>query len=213
MSPKAATEASETAATAVSANEKKTKTPLKSAPPPWHTVATVGAMLSIFSLLLPSWQEIDKVAVVENFTHVVFPDLMNVYTIVYVRLLVALSIWSLSFYLVFIYEGWDQFTSYLPASKLISVPNRLSGYKTMMPFTSLSWNLLGLSFSLNAYIGYQAAAGHAVDQWVLRAAVICWDIAAPFTLLVAAVVRYAIWPAVLRKTGFTEGLKHWRNVS
>lgn len=210
MSPNATTAVAENAA---SPADEKIKAALKSAPPPWHTVATVGAMLGIFSLLLPSWQEIDQVAKVENFTNVVFPEWMNIYTIVYVRLLVALSIWTLSFYLVFIYEGWDQFTSYLPASKLISVPNRLSGYKTMMPFTSLSWNLLGLSFTLNAYIGYQGAAGQAVDQWVLRAAVIVWDIAAPFTLLVAAVVRYAIWPAVLRKTGFTEGLKAFRNVS
>ena len=200
-------------AEAAAASVDAIKTPLTSAPPQWHTLATVGAMISIFSYLLPSWDDIDQVAKVETFTGVVFPELLDVYTIACVRLVVALSIWSLSFWMVFIFEGWDQFTSYLPSSKLISIPNRLSGYKTMLPFTSLSWNLLGLSFSLNAYIGFRGAAGQPVNIWILRAAVILWDIAAPFTLLVAAVVRYAIWPAVLRKTGLTAALKSFRNVS
>ena len=31
-------------------------------------------------------------------------------------------------------------------------------------------------------------------------------------VLVATVVRYAIWPACLRATGDTRALKHWRNV-
>jgi hypothetical protein len=83
--------------------------------------------------------------------------------------------------MVFLYDGWDQFTSYLPASKLISARNRLSGIKTMFPFTSWSWNLLGISFTLNAYIAAQAAAGNSVNIWILRAAVIAWDISAPFT--------------------------------
>ena len=103
-------------------------------------------------------------------------------------------------------------TAYQPGSKLISVPNRLSGIKTMMPFTSLSWNLLGMSFSLNAYIAAQGAASQPVNIWILRAAVILWEVAGPFTLLVAAVIRYAIWPALLRGKRDTAGLKHWRNV-
>lgn len=83
--------------------------------------------------------------------------------------------------MIFIYEGWEQFTSYMPASKLISVQNRLSGIKTMAPFTSVAWNLLGISFSLNTYIAYQGAIGNSVNVWVLRAAVVAWDVAGPFT--------------------------------
>ena len=168
--------------------------------------------MSVFTYLLPTLEDVDRFATVETFTTVLFPDLMNVYTLAYVRLSIALSIAFTSFYVAVLTDGWEQITSYMPGSKLLSAPNRLRGMKTMFPFTSLSWNLLGLSFALQAYIAAQGAAGNRVDRWVLRTALILWEIAAPFSLLVAAVVRYAIWPAVLRTTGKSNELKSWRNV-
>ena len=190
----------------------ETKAPLTSAPPPWHTIATLGAIMSVFAYTLPSLENIDQVAKVDAFTTVLFPEFMNVHAVAYLRLLIALSIAFTSFYVAVLTDGWEQRTSYLPGSKLIPEPNRLSGIKTFFPFTSWSWNLLGVSFALNAYIASQGAAGKPVDIWILRAAVILWEISAPFTLLVAGVVRYAIWPAVLRKTGNTVELRSWRNV-
>jgi hypothetical protein len=186
--------------------------PLTSAPPPSHTVAVFVLILSLFVAHLPSWENIDEIAVVETFTHVVFPHVIDVYTLLYVRLAIALVIAFVSLYLVFLLDGgWEQTTSYLPGSKLIMTPNRLSGLQTMFPFTSWAWNLLGLSFGLNTYIGFAATAGYSVSPWLLRSAVILWEISAPFTLLVAAVVRYAIWPGVLRANGQTKELKSWRN--
>lgn len=210
--PPAADTVADTATRVAAATLETPTTPLTSAPPPWHAVAAMGCIIAGFVSVLPSWESIDEAAKMENFTAVVFPDLMNVHTIAYIRLLVALSIGYTSFYVAVLSDGWEQITSYLPGSKLVSAPNKLTGIKTMCPFTSLSWNLLGLSFAFNAYIAAQGAAENPVDQWVLRLAVILWEIAAPFTLLVAAVVRYAIWPAVLRTTGKTKELKNWRNV-
>uniref|UniRef100_A0A7S3L2B7 Uncharacterized protein n=1 Tax=Amphora coffeiformis TaxID=265554 RepID=A0A7S3L2B7_9STRA len=185
---------------------------LTSAPPPWHAIATLGVIMSVFAYSLPTWEDIDQVATVDTFTTVLFPDFMNAQALAYIRLLIALSVAFTSFHVAVLTNGWEQITSYMPGSKLLSAPNRLSGLKTMFPFTSLSWNLLGLSFALHAYIAFQGAAGKPVDRWILRTALIVWEIAAPFTLLVAAVVRYAIWPAVLRTTGKTKELKSWRNV-
>lgn len=186
--------------------------PLTSAPPPMHLVATLGVITAFFAYIVPSWETLDQVAKVETFTAVVFPELMNVTTLVYLRLLIALSIGLTSFYLVFLYEGWEQISSYMAGSKLIRTPNKLVGIKTMFPFTSVSWNLLGLSFACNAYIAAKGARGEPVDQRILRTAVVLWEMAAPYTLLVAAVVRYAIWPAVLKAKNSTDNLKHWRNV-
>jgi len=89
----------------------------------------------------------------------------------------------------------------------------LVGAKTLYPFTSWSWNLLGLSFTLSSYIAHCAATNAHVAPPLLRLAVITWEIAAPCTLLVAAVVRYAIWPAVARVPGgTTDELRSGRNV-
>jgi len=91
-----------------------------------------------------------------------------------------------------------------------------------MPFTSVSWNILGSAFTLSAYIALRVSYSASykeqqeklpeMNPWVLRAALLLWEMAAPFTLLVATVVRYAIWPAALRISPDTSNLKHPRNV-
>ena len=101
-------------------------------------------------------------------------------------------------------------TSYVGASKLRQGVLPFSGLRTQAPFTSWSWNMLGISFLLNGIIAYMAKASIAVPQYLLRAALLCWEIAAPNTVLVAFVVRYAIWPMVLKKTGDTSNCRSWR---
>ena len=81
----------------------------------------------------------------------------------------------------------------------------------MFPFTSVSWNLLGLSFSLNAYITHQTIHGYDVEPRLLRLALLLWECVAPFTFLVASVIRFVIWPKVLAVGGDSSNLKHWRN--
>jgi hypothetical protein len=89
------------------------------------------------------------------------------------------------------------------------------GWNTMFPMTSWTWNLLGLSFSVNAYISLRAAYDpqwSPTSPWLLRSAIVLFEIAAPTTCLVAFVVRYAIWPRLLEVTGDSSPLRHPRNI-
>jgi hypothetical protein len=186
---------------------------LTSAPPPLHSVFAIGILSAVFVNYLPSVESLDEAAKVETFTRVIFPDYMNVYSLAYLRLLIAATIWWTSFQTAVLSNGWTQKTTYQPGSKLKMVPNRLKGIKTMFPFTSWCWNMLGLSFTLNAYIAIHGAAAKPVDPWLLRVALCVWEISAPCAILVSLVIRYAIWPAVLASpTGDTTNLKRLRNV-
>ncbi len=94
---------------------------------------------------------------------------------------------------------------YLPESKQLRKPIHLKGIRHLSPFTCWSWNVLGISFALSAYTGWAVQSSDqgstAVSPWLLRCTLILWEIAAPCTLLVATIVRYVIWPAILKKTG------------
>jgi hypothetical protein len=186
---------------------------LTSAPPPWHSVAALGLMTAYFCHYLPSWQVIDEMAVSETFTQVVFPQYMSLQTLALIRATIAVIIWATTIQTV-AGGGWVQATSYLPHSKLKQVKNNVTGYKTLTPFTSVSWNLLGVAFTLSSYICLQTVYPNALPAptpTILRTAILTWQVAAPNTLLVAAVVRYCIWPGVLRATGDTQELQSHRN--
>jgi hypothetical protein len=187
---------------------------LTSAPPPMHAVAVIGFMMAFFIRLLPTWAEIDEIAVTDTFTRRVFPELISIRTLAVIRTVTALIIWATSIHSVFISPGWSQATTYLPHSKLKMVQNPVQGMKTMFPFTSVSWNLLGLAFTLSAYIAWSAVIDQvqAPSRQVLRTAVLVWEVAAPNTLLVAAVIRYVIWPGVLKAKADTMNLKITRNI-
>jgi hypothetical protein len=206
---------------AMSRVESKDRPVLLSAPPPWHAVALVVTCIGVFVYRLPSWTSIDEAATVETFTRRLFPELISIQQLALVRILFAALIWGTSLQTACISNGWQQTSSYLPGSKLLRVPNTLSGIKTMFPFTSVSWNILGLAFSLSGYIAWHTATitssssttSSLIPVPLLRAALIVWEIAAPNTLLVAAVIRYAIWPAVLSSSsGDTTNLKSVRNI-
>jgi hypothetical protein len=204
-------------------DKKKTLTVLTSAPPPWHSVAILGLMAVFFISTLPAWSQIDEIAVTETFTRRIFPELISLRTLATIRTVQALIVWAVSFHSIFLSKGWEQRTSYLPDSKLKMVFNKLKGLRTMFPFTSVSWNLLGVAFTLSAYIAWSAVAAielsgaydtdtaNVVHIFVLRTAILVWEVAAPNTLLVAAVVRYVIWPGVVRAGGDTTNLQHLRN--
>jgi hypothetical protein len=189
--------------------------PLSSAPPPWHAVALVGIMIAVFVRCLPTWDDLDAVATVDVFTHRVFPHHLSLLGLALLRGSMALLIWGTSLHLIYFSQGWTQITSYLKGSKLRMVPNQLSGWKTMFPFTSWSWNFLGLYFTLSSYIAYTAATtsnSNKIHPYLLRSALIAWEIAGPNALLVANVIRYAIWPAVLKANTSSENLKKFRNI-
>ena len=89
----------------------------------------------------------------------------------------------------------------------------MEGIRTLLPYTSWSWNLLGISFALNAIIAYQGGVmSVAVSPSILRLAIILYEIAAPSSLLVSFVISHAIWPNILRQRGSTDEIKATRTL-
>jgi len=194
------------------------RTVLKSAPPPWHSVALMAIMLMVFVALLPSLESLDRDATPEVFTQILFPNLLSVRQLALCRLTIAAIIWIMSIRTI-MGPGWVQETTYRPHSKLLRTPNTLRGIRTMFPFTSVSWNILGIYFTLSGLITLRAAdpGPHGLNRfplspWLLRTAMVTWEVSAPCTLLVAAVIRYAIWPTVLAAKANTANLKTFRNI-
>jgi hypothetical protein len=75
-----------------------------------------------------------------------------------------------------------------------------------------SWIILGISFTLSSYVAWVAADTNVVvSPLLLRIAVLAWEIAAPCSILVATTVRYAIWPAVIKRGG-PHSLNSIRNI-
>lgn len=143
--------------------------------PPWHAVLLV-AILSLFSLsLFPSLESIDSVSTLDTFTKRIFPDLLSLEALIAIRVFIMFTIFSFSGYAL--YVAYDParktvvITPYLPNSKLKrGVPVDLRRWYSQAPFTMWSWNLLGVSFGLNAYLGYQGLLGkdETVNPWLLR---------------------------------------------
>lgn len=165
--------------------------------PPWHAGAFWISILMLSLVTMP--KDLNNLSTIEIFTRRVFPELMSLQALGITRLAIATSCWLVTFYISLISKGWDISTTYKPDSKLTDTTFRLSGWKTFCPFTSWCWILLGTYFSLAGYIAIMVhwGRGAEIEQWVLRAAYVCWELSAPFALMVSAVVRYAIWPVVL----------------
>jgi hypothetical protein len=174
---------------------------LESAPPPWHSVSILGLLTASFVHLLPSLESIDEAATIETFTRRIFP--ISLRALGFIRLAIALVIWSTSFYTTFLSSGFLVCTAYDPASKLKNVGFRLTGWKSLGPYTHWCWVVLGLSFSLSAAICLDVSFGleHHISPWMLRAALITWEISAPMAFLVSAVVRHALLPQVIKGHG------------
>jgi len=185
---------------------------LTSSPPPLHAVVLVGALIGLFLATFPSVETLDQDATVQVFTNRIFPEAMSLAALAYIRLAFALFIFTVTIHTTFFGKGWIQVTQYLPNSKLLKTAIHLTGFKTQLPFTSWCWNLLGISFALNAYITFLAASHHHIPPWLLRTALLIFETAAPCSVLVAAVVRYAIWPNIVRNGGDTTELKRTRTL-
>jgi hypothetical protein len=182
----------------------------------------MAALVAAFVRYLPALDDVDRVATVDTFASRAFPGLLSLRSLGLIRLGFAVLIFGTSV-AVALGDGWWQETAYLPSSKLRRVRNRIRGLRTLAPFTSVAWNLLGAAFALSGYVALAAdrhrrsSEGRAtgvpvVSPWTLRAALVLWEIAAPFTLLVSAVIRYAIWPRLIATNGATVNLKTLRNV-
>jgi len=169
--------------------------------PPWQASFGVGALLAL-GLHLP--QDLDDIATVATFCHRIFPEWVSLPALAIIRLGIACIIWGVAIYIIF-FDKWTIDTTYRNNSKLQNTSIQMYGFRTLFPFTSWCWIMLGMKFSLSGYITLLACMGrqNQIPQWVLRMALILWELSGPFALLVSAVVRYAIWPVVL-----ASGKKH-----
>lgn len=67
--------------------------------------------------------------------------------------------------------------------------------------------MLTISFLLSGSTAFLLAHGKSVHPWILRVAHVSFEIAAPTELLVASVIKYAIWPRLLTNNRSTIHLK------
>ncbi|CAM9297829.1 unnamed protein product [Heterosigma akashiwo] len=106
----------------------------------------------------------------------------------------------------------DLITHYQPGSRLQGAVIQIRGFlrqphsilatfRCWAPYTKWSVLLLATSFFLNGKIALAAHYGGKDSlqdcPWVLRLAVLLFEVAAPNTILVSAVVRYVLWPSRL----------------
>lgn len=193
---------------------------LTTAPPPWHTVVLVVGLCIFFVHHLPSLESLDETATLATIQNVVFPDTFSVTQVAYFRL-VAGSIMLLDALYVFLYGSWTQDTIYFrPASKLKTVqaiPFRgllrtspvsiKSAFMTWSSFTVWCWILEGSTFCLLGSLALLPADSSRLVQspWAFRAAIVGWEISAPNSLLVSAIVKYVLWPLTLGHVSKTGG--------
>lgn len=182
---------------------------LTSAPPPWHTVALVVGLFAIFLRGLPSLASLDEIATLETIQHVNFDTIFSVQQVAWIRIFSG-GIMLMDSTYAFLFGSWEQDTFYWqPASKLIPVqqiPFRgvfrirpasiKSGLMTWSSFTMWSWLLEGWTFVLLGVL----ALFPPQQQWLYRIALIGWEISAPTSILVSAVVKYVLWPTCMESS-------------
>jgi hypothetical protein len=201
--------------------------PIHNGIPPWPSTFLVGFLLALSTTSLPTIESLDNVATTSTFCHRIFPQYISLQMLGYTRLLIGLCAWSLTIHLATVSPGWDVNPHYKPQSRLRRRLIKLRGIRTMCPFTSWCWFMLGTSFVLNGIIallcanhdGESYSDGRSntdnniiiiVQPWMLRMALILWELSAPLSLLVSAVIRWAIWP-VVEASGRPHKLACFRN--
>lgn len=208
--------------TAAALRKNKIQQPLKSAlkmdcseglvrdTPPFHTIALIVLLTGFFVQQLPSLASLDEVATIQTFTNVNFESLPLGVVIATRLTFAAIMLGNASS--VFLHGKWEADTDYFPGSKLRiakRIPFRgllhpegswFSGLQCLSTFTLWCWIVEGAAFFLAGMIPLvhlllpKHAASAFSGQWVFRIALILWETAAPVSILVSAVVKYALWP-------------------
>jgi len=170
----------------------------------------ISVLLAFLLLSLPTG-DFDQIATTETFTLVLFPEWLTLKQIAIVRLFFGTVMIGVTLY-YFFFGSWEQDTDYYRGSKLQNVQNipfrgvfrcepfsLVQGFLTLSSFTMVAWTIEGIAFFLFGAIPLLVRAGYELPPWVLRLAIVCWEISAPSALLVSAVVKYVLWPLMLMK--------------
>mmetsp|Transcript_24864 Transcript_24864/g.30564 ORF Transcript_24864/g.30564 Transcript_24864/m.30564 type:complete len:318 (+) Transcript_24864:116-1069(+) len=183
--------------------------------PPKESVALVLFVAAICISYIPhSLKTIDEAASVEVISAPLFPEVISTKTLGYIRITVAV-VFLLATLRRVTKKGHTMIPNYASKSKLKPLPINLDGIRSQGMFTSLSWNLLTVSFALNGLITLYAVDHntngllHSIvtHKWVLRFAIIIFEIAAPTSMLVSSVVRYALWPQAIKGVNGSKGFR------
>ena len=74
----------------------KDKVYVSHAPPPFHSVITLISLSAFFVAFLPTWEAVDKVATMDAFTNRVFPDLVSLRLLIYIRVSFCILVFSIT---------------------------------------------------------------------------------------------------------------------
>jgi hypothetical protein len=171
----------------------------------------VVGLFAIFLRGLPSLESLDEIATLETIQHVNFNTIFSLKQVGWIRILSG-SIMLMDSTYAFLYGAWEQDTVYWrkgTSSKLTPVqqiPFRgvfmaqpasiRSGLMTWSSFTMWAWILEGWTFILLGVLTLLPPdnISQLQPQWLYRIALIGWEISAPTSILVSAVVKYVLWP-------------------
>ena len=186
------------------------------APPPIHTllVFIVAMLLCIWAL--PTVENIDEFASIDTFSTSIFKEGLfdlSPLALGFTRMIFAIICMIIT--MVKMSRGAKLKLTYLPGSQLPKGTIELKGLRTQGFFTSFAWNILGFYFFLSGSIPLLVAYGredvlHA-HPWLLRSALVAFEIAAPCAMLTSFVVTYALWPRAYKTHG-TSGTVSFRSI-
>ena len=194
-------------------------TTLRDAYPPFHTLLTFTITMAVCLYCLPSLHSIDEHATIKAFTTSIFksgPFFLSPISLGSIRLSFAFICIMVT--VAKIKKGCEFKIVRLPGSKLRGGIVAMRGWKTQGFYTSWAWNLLGLSFLLGGMIPILVASERGDilhnNPWMLRAALMSFEIAAPSAFLTSFIVTYALWPQAYKTHGAsgTVGFKGWINL-
>lgn len=200
--------ASTASATAASPAEEP-QGPAERYPIPWHTQVLVAALTAFFVARLPSLESLDEIANIDTFTHTVFEGI-PLTAVIGVRLSFACIMLGNALS-VFLYGDWAADTDYFPGSKLRVVKrvpfkgafvrdggSVMGGIRCISSFTLCCWMVEGTCFFLAGMIPlFHYVPGTTISPWMFRLAIVLWEIGASVSILVSAVVKYALWPMAM----------------
>lgn len=182
--------------------------------PPLEAIAIAFAILYYGLSSIPKiFATLDSVATVDVISAPLFEDSMSKFTLAYTRLGLAIIGLATSFYRCN-KKGHVTVVPYVKRSKLVKRPINLDGIRSQIMFTQWCWNCLTLSLFINGFITLHSA--HQEDNQgsvsplpnaltsfllqpnMLRVAILLFEIAAPTSMLVSTITKYALWPQSLK---------------
>ena len=177
-----------------------------SALPPIHTVIAFVVAMALCVWALPTVENLDGYATIENFTTSIFKEgLLHLSPLALGVIRMMFAIICLIITVMKMNRSINFKLTYLSGSKLRKGSVELRGMRTQGFFTSWAWNLLGFYFFLSGMIPLLVVYGredvlHAYP-WIVRGALIAFEIAAPCAILTSFLVTYALWPKSYKEHG------------